>query len=233
MTQSYVPIFNPREVPHIAWSEYADMFIWTKQNWQSLNRAFIQNALMHAHNVPNLWRQDISLSENVRQAAVLVILIECEQGYDVVLTTRATHLRHHAGQVSFAGGRIEAGESEIQAALREANEEIGLNAQDVIILGAMPDYQTITGFCVTPVVAMMTDAVWQKQNLQIDEQEVDQVFTVPLRTLFDRTQMRVHTFKYGEQSRMFLSVTYESFFIWGASMAMLHNLDLILRAGFE
>ncbi|MBS1174730.1 MAG: nudL [Burkholderiaceae bacterium] len=228
-----IPIFNPREVPHIAWSEHIQMPAWTEQNWQLLNRALIQNALMQAHDVPDLWRQDISLSENVRYAAVLVLLIEREQGYDVVLTTRAAHLRHHAGQVSFVGGRIEVGESALQAALREANEEIGLNRQDVTVLGVMPDYQTITGFCVTPVVAVITDILWQKQIIQIDEQEVDQMFTVPLRNLLDRAQMRVHTFEYAEQTRRFLSVTHDEFFIWGASMAMLHNFDLILRAGFK
>ena len=233
MTQPIIPIFNPREVPHIAWSDYSDMSVWTKQNWQSLNRVFIQKALMRAYDVPDLWRQDISLSADVRHAAVLVLLIECEQGYEVVLTTRAAHLRHHAGQVSFVGGRIEAGESAEKAALREAEEEIGLNQQDVTVLGMMPDYQTITGFCVTPVVAVMTWEEWHRQTIQPDAQEVNQVFTVPLHRLFDRMHMRVHTFEYGEQSRMFLSVTYEGFFIWGASMAMLHNLDLILRAGFE
>ena len=233
MTQSIIPIFNPRAVPHMAWSEHAKMPAWIEQNWQSLNRIFIKRALMHAQDVSDLWRQDVCLSENVRHAAVLVLLIESEQGYDVVLTTRAAHLRHHAGQVSFVGGRIEASETAVQAALREANEEIGLNPDDVMILGAMPDYQTITGFCVTPIVAVMSASLWQAQTIRIDAQEVDQMFTVPLRTLFDRTQVRVHTFEYSEQSRMFLSVTHGEFFIWGASMAMLHNFDLILRAGFE
>ena len=217
MTQSIIPIFNPRAVPHMAWSEHAKMPAWIEQNWQSLNRIFIKRALMHAQDVSDLWRQDVCLSENVRHAAVLVLLIESEQGYDVVLTTRAAHLRHHAGQVSFVGGRIETGETPIQTALREANEEIGLNPDDVM----------------TPIVAVMSASLWQAQTIRIDAQEVDQMFTVPLRTLFDRTQVRVHTFEYAEKSRVFLSITHGEFFIWGASMAMLHNFDLILRAGFE
>lgn len=233
MSRTIIPIFNAREVPHIAWFEHIQMPMWTEHNWQSLDCAFIQNALMRAHDVPDLWRQDVSLLENVRHAAVLVLLIENEQGYDVLLTTRAAHLRHHAGQVSFVGGRIEVSETAVQAALREANEEIGLNPDDVMILGAMPDYQTITGFCVTPIVAVMSASLWQVQAIRIDAQEVAQMFTVPLRTLFDRAQVRVHTFEYAEKSRVFLSITHGEFFIWGASMAMLHNFDLILRAGFE
>jgi 8-oxo-dGTP pyrophosphatase MutT (NUDIX family) len=193
----------------------------------------IQNALLQAHDVPELWRQDVQNTSNVRYAAVLLLLIEYDYGYEVVFTTRAAHLRNHAGQVSFVGGRMEEGEVATQTALREANEEIGINVDDVAILGIMPDYQTITGFCVTPVVGVMSASLWHAQTIRIDAQEVDQVFTVPLSKLFDRTQMRVHTFEYAEQSRKFLSVTHDAFFIWGASMAMLHNFDLILRAAFK
>jgi 8-oxo-dGTP pyrophosphatase MutT (NUDIX family) len=228
-----IPIFNPREVPHIACSEYIELPMWSEKNWQALTRVYIQNALMQANDVPDLWRQDAPPFADVRYAAVLVLLIENEQGFDVVLTTRAAHLRDHAGQVSFVGGRIEADETVVQAALREANEEIGLNAEDVAVLGVMPDYQTITGFCVTPVVAVMSAAEWARQNIRIDTQEVDQVFCVPMHTLFDRAQIRVHTFEFAGNGRKFLSVTHGEYFIWGASMAMLHNFDLILRAGFK
>ena len=98
----------------------------------------------------------------------------------------------------------------------------------------MPHYNTISGFSVYPVVVVMSEAAWLKQPIQLDPNEVDQVFLVPLDKVLDRDRIHVHTFKYEGNERQFLSMNHQlpedSFFIWGASMAIMHNFDLILRA---
>ena len=226
---------NPREIPSVTWSENdSSLPNWTDKQWQALNRDSICTALQKSSNVQGLWKHDLSHNKPLQPAAVLLLLIESPQGYQVVLTTRAQHLRHHAGQVSFVGGRVESGETIEQAALREATEEINLDTSSLEILGVMPHYNTISGFSVYPVVAVMSEAVWLKQSIQLDPNEVDQVFLVPLDKVLDRERIHVHTFKYESNERQFLSMNHQlpedSFFIWGASMAIMHNFDLILRA---
>lgn len=241
MTQIPPLIINPREVPSVPWLE-AGIAVpalsafprWPVGQWHNLTEQSIQSALHGANQVAHLWTHDLAFERPLTLAAVLVLLIASDAGYQVVLTTRAQHLRHHPGQVSFVGGRLEGQETVEEAALREAFEEIHLDIERVNVLGALPNYQTISGFSVAPVVAVMTESEWRKQKIRVDEREVDQVFLAPLHRVFDRNAMRVHTFEYAGLTRQFLSVThtvaYDEFFIWGASMAMLHNFDLILRA---
>lgn len=241
MTKSPPLILNPRDVPSVSWAE-ADLLpsslvlsSWSPKRWEDLTEGVIESAVLEARRMAqHLWLQDAGYDRDWTQAAVLLLLIESDAGYQVVLTTRAQHLRHHPGQVAFVGGRVEAGETSEQAALREALEEINLNTKDVTVLGVMPSYYTISGFAVAPVVAVMTQSAWLAQDIRVDECEVDQVFLAPLARLFDREVMRVHTFEYEGHRRQFLSVTctvaYTEFFVWGASMAMLHNFDLALRA---
>ncbi len=255
--QSHIPILNPRDVPSVRYTDTQVRAEWTPSQWQQLERQFIATALTQAEGVEGLLRQDAIKHEQLRDAAVLMLLIEqsgAEGGWSLVLTTRAQHLRHHPGQVSFVGGGVEEGERVIEAALREAAEEINLDVQAVEILGVLPDYHTITGFRVAPVLGVMHGADWRKQNIVIDRDEVDEVFTVPLKHIFDDSQIRRHTFEYQNHQRNFLSVTYladhaqtislkhqeikesadsidsQEYFIWGASMAMLNNLNQILRA---
>ena len=229
-----LPIFNPRETPSRILSELEP----AKSVLPSLyTRAAIEKILNLKNSELNeqlsnvsLLRRDVQLIEQPREAAVLILLIEYEDTLDVVFTVRASHLRHHAGQISFVGGAVEEGESMIQAALREAFEEIGLNARSLEILGELPIYHTITGFAVTPIVACLTEAEWSLQKLKIYTQEVDHVFTVPLAFLLDHDNIYVHDFEWENNHRQYYSVTYNEYFIWGASMAMLRNLDLLLRA---
>jgi 8-oxo-dGTP pyrophosphatase MutT (NUDIX family) len=229
-----LPIFNPRETPSRILSELEP----AKSVLPSLyTRAAIEKILNLKNSELNeqlsnvsLLRRDVQLIEQPREAAVLILLIEYEDTLDVVFTVRASHLRHHAGQVSFVGGGVEDGESMIQAALREAHEEIGLDTRSLEVLGELPIYHTITGFAVTPIIACLTAAEWSSQQLKIDTQEVDHVFTVPLAFLLDHDNIYVHDFEWENNHRQYYSVTYNEYFIWGASMAMLRNLDLLLRA---
>ena len=229
-----IPILNPRAVPSVNYSQIHTQPVWTSKHLKLLTRQYISHALQKAHAVENLWAHDVSAHDRLREAAVLVLLIEQESGWDVVLTTRAQHLRHHPGQVSFVGGAVETGEIFEQTALREAREEINLDSSSVEILGQLPEYQTVTGFSVVPIVAAISEHAWQAQHIKIDANEVDAIFRVPLQNLFDDAFIEHHRFEYESHQRSFLSLTHVSleqeYFIWGASMAMLHNLNLVLRS---
>ncbi|WP_306715168.1 CoA pyrophosphatase [Burkholderia dolosa] len=169
-----------------------------------------------------------------RSAAVLVPLIVRDTGLTVLLTQRADHLNDHAGQVSFPGGRREPFDRDATAtALREANEEIGLTAERVEILGALPDYLTGTGFCVTPVVGL----VHPPFTVQADTFEVAEIFEVPLAFLMDPANHQVRVFLWDGGERRFFAMPYPNgeagghYFIWGATAGMLRNLYRFLAAG--
>ena len=224
-----LPVFNPREIPSDSFNEDSGLPAWPDRQ---ITREDLMRALAHPVQgvTEHLLRRDTLLTEaELRPAAVLILLLESEQGFDVVLTVRAAHLRHHAGQVSFVGGQVEVGETMERAALREAYEEIGVQPDDIDVLGELPVYHTITGFAVTPVVACMSEQAWHEQNLDIAVDEVDHVFTVPLSHVLDVANTRVHYYTWEERTRQYYSVTFGDYFIWGASMAMLRNLDVLLR----
>jgi 8-oxo-dGTP pyrophosphatase MutT (NUDIX family) len=154
-------------------------------------------------------------------ASVLVPLVQREQGLQVLLTQRTAHLRDHAGQISFPGGRAEPEDADaVATALREAEEEVGLRPQQLDVLGCLPTYTTVTHFVVTPVVALVQPPL----QLQVDSFEVAQAFEVPLAHLMDPANHRRHRFEHEGGQRQFLSMPYGEFFIWGATAAMLRNL---------
>ena len=154
-------------------------------------------------------------------ASVLVPLVQREQGLQVLLTQRTAHLRDHAGQISFPGGRAEPEDADaVATALREAEEEVGLRPQQLDVLGCLPPYTTVTHFVVTPVVALLQPPL----QLQVDSFEVAQVFEVPLAHLMNPAHHQRHLFEHEGGQRQFLSMPYGEFFIWGATAAMLRNL---------
>ena len=212
--------FNPQTIPSRRLSEF-----YSTASLPLLTRSALQRAL--DLDSPELLRRDFMDFDKVRHAAVLVLLIEQADDFDVVLTVRSSDLRHHGGQVSFVGGAMDAGETAVQAAVREAQEEIGLSPVGLEIIGALPIYHTITGFAVTPIVACMSATDWQEQSLKLDAREVAQVFTVPLSVLLNHDLIDVHQY----EQRHFYSVTHNGYFIWGASMAIVRNLDILLRLG--
>ncbi|WP_431821791.1 CoA pyrophosphatase [Burkholderia sp. F1] len=168
-----------------------------------------------------------------RSAAVLVPLVVREAGLTVLLTQRADHLNDHAGQVSFPGGRREPFDRDATAtALREAKEEIGLAGEQVEILGALPDYLTGTGFCVTPVVGL----VHPPFTVQADTFEVAEIFEVPLAFLMNPANHQIRIFHWDGGERRFFAMPYPrgdgggDYFIWGATAAMLRNLYRFLVA---
>ncbi|MBC3883300.1 CoA pyrophosphatase [Undibacterium sp. LX40W] len=164
-----------------------------------------------------------------KPASVLIPLVVREHGVQILLTQRAAHLHHHAGQISFPGGRVDDTDlSPLHTALREAEEEIGLQEQQVEFLGQLPAYYTGTGFVVTPMVALVHPPL----DLRSDPFEVASIFEVPLDFLMNprHHQRREVTLPNGLGRRQFYAMPYQEYFIWGATAGMLRNLFHFLRA---
>lgn len=155
-------------------------------------------------------------------AAVLVPIILRQEGQTVLLTQRTAHLRDHAGQISFPGGRVEADDlSPTHTALRETEEEIGLARERVEIIGFLPEYRTGTGFRVTPVVALVRPPF----DLQPDPFEVAEIFEVPLAFLLDPANHQRHSLHYRGALRNYFAMPYGDYFIWGATAGMIRSLS--------
>ena len=160
-------------------------------------------------------------------ASVLVPLVQRPHGLTLLLTERTAHLTDHAGQVSFPGGRAEAWDSSVvDTALRESEEEIGLQRRHVEVLGTLPLYVTGTGYAVTPVVALVAPPF----ELAADPSEVAEIFEVPLAFLMDGRHHQRLEAELPSGRRSFYAMPYERFYIWGATAGMLRNLFHLLRA---
>jgi 8-oxo-dGTP pyrophosphatase MutT (NUDIX family) len=163
----------------------------------------------------------------LRSAAVLVPIVNRPGELSVLFTERSADLPDHAGQISFPGGRVESGDRDVEAAaLRETEEEIGLPRDRVTILGRLADYETVTGYRVTPVVG------WVEPPFPVipDPVEVADVFEVPLAFLLDSTNQQRHFRMLGEIRRDYFAIPFRERYIWGATAAMLMILDRTLRA---
>jgi 8-oxo-dGTP pyrophosphatase MutT (NUDIX family) len=167
-----------------------------------------------------------------RPAAVLCGLVERPAGLHVVLTRRAAHLNHHAGQVAFPGGKVDKFDaSPLATALREADEEVGLGADKVEIIGTLDPYQTSTGFRVTPFVGVI-DPHWRPFA---DANEVEEVFETPLDFLMDpANRVRHHHDRWATRS-YYYAMPWGDYYIWGATAGMLKGLSdrLAVLAGQE
>lgn len=156
----------------------------------------------------------------LRPAAVLVALIERRDGPRVLFTRRTEDLRHHAGQISFPGGRIEADDADpVAAALREAHEEVGLGAAMSSPLGYLDPFVTITGFHVYPVVATVRGDYVPR----LQASEVAEAFEVPLGFLLDPGNVNELEVDWQGRRRSLLEYRYDGHRIWGATAAMLVN----------
>lgn len=157
----------------------------------------------------------------LRPAAVLVPVIARPQGASVLLTRRADTLANHTGQIAFPGGRMDAGETAVQAALREAMEEVGLPPAVVQVLGLCDPYETVTGFQVTPVIGWIEDL----PPLSPHPDEVADVFEVPWDFLMDAANHR-RDFRDPEDGlrRWFWAMPWGERYIWGATAGMLRGL---------
>ncbi len=154
-------------------------------------------------------------------AAVLVPLVERPEGMTVLLTRRTDHLDDHPGQVSFPGGRVEAHDAgPVETALRETEEEIGLERRYIEVVGALDHYETVTGFLITPVVGLVTPGF----SLTLDDFEVAEAFEVPLDFVLDPVNHERQSRVVRGIERHYYVLPYEDHFIWGATAGMLVDL---------
>jgi 8-oxo-dGTP pyrophosphatase MutT (NUDIX family) len=156
----------------------------------------------------------------LRPAAVLLPIVDRPGGLSVLLTLRAADLRAHSGQVAFPGGKIDPGETPCEAALREAHEEIGLQARFVEPLGWLDPYFTGTGFRVAPLVALIEPSF----GLTVNKLEVEEVFETPFDFLMDAANHRLEEREWQGRLRRYYAIPHEGRYIWGATAGILRNL---------
>ena len=170
---------------------------------------------------PDLLSGDIEFSpENLVPAAVLLGITE-QSRPSMILTVRTPELRRHAGQIALPGGRLDEGEDAIGAALREAEEEVGLARAEVRVVGSLDPYVTITGYRVTPVLAVVQAGL----TLQPHEAEVAAIFQAPLDHLLDPTNHVRRSVLVEQRQRHYYEIMWEDRRIWGATAAMIVNLS--------
>ena len=162
----------------------------------------------------------IAREQPVRPAAVLISVVDHPQP-TVLLTQRSAHLNDHAGQISFPGGKIDAADaSPLDAALREAEEEIGLSRNFIDPIGYLDLYGTGFGFRILPTVARVRPGF----KLRINHSEVDDAFEVPLAFLMDPANHQVHSKEFRGMKRSYYAMPFEERYIWGATAGILRVL---------
>jgi 8-oxo-dGTP pyrophosphatase MutT (NUDIX family) len=227
------PLFDPESIPHDP-DFSAPAVRGAAVPIERLRPAAVRERVAR----PPVWTPQIrtdgrwrAADSPVRPAAVLLPLIERGGALNMLLTERTAHLHDHAGQISFPGGRVDAGDRDaVHTALREAEEEIGLPAAAVEVLGTLPEYVTATGYAVTPVVGL----VERPFELALDTFEVAEAFEVPLAFLMDPANHERRRIVFEGAVRTFYAVPWTTaqrrYFIWGATAAMLRNFYQLLRA---
>jgi 8-oxo-dGTP pyrophosphatase MutT (NUDIX family) len=220
------PLIDPQAIPVIGCDDHLMALPPARLTADALRLRFANSPA---------WQADItgdvgSSARAPAAAAVLVPLVRRGDNLSVLLTRRTEHLREHAGQVSFPGGRVETTDADaMAAALREAEEEVGLPPACVEVIGMLPTYTTITNFVVTPVVALVQPPF----TLKLDPFEVAEAFEVPLPFLMTPAHHQRHQIEMNGRMRQFLSMPWDGatpdgqprrYFIWGATAAMLRNL---------
>ena len=223
--------FDPQKLPAIGVDDHLPAVRPSELLADALRRRFA---------APPRWTPEITSEPRFTErapahASVLIALVPRRE-ITVLLTQRTDHLTDHPGQISFPGGRVAPTDAAAAAtALREAHEEIGLEAAFVDVLGAMPTHTTGTGFIVTPVVAVVRPGF----DVKADPFEVAEVFETPLAFLMNPANHRRHAIEVAGVRREFLSIPWDGldeqgrprrYFIWGATASMLRNLYRFLAA---
>lgn len=191
----------------------------------------VTDGLPHAVSPVVHYRGDHDLNPGMdvpadpREAAVLVPIVERDGHLTVLLTRRSDDLPVHRGQISFPGGRVDAGDtSHIDTALRESEEEIGLPRDAVEVVGRLDTYVTRTGFSVTPVIGFVRPPL----DLTPCPVEVAEIFEVPLGFVLDPANHERHSRTWQGATRHFFVLPYEHYYIWGATAGMLVNLSDVM-----
>lgn len=223
---SFKPILDPQRVPVVSTDAHLPALGAARLTTEFFRKRFSEGRIWQ----PEIAGDARSIERAPAHASVLIPVVLRERGPSVLLTRRTEHLRDHAGQISFPGGRVETHDDDVVAtALRETEEEVGLARQYVEVIGCLPIYTTVTAFQVTPVVGLVTPGF----TLALDSFEVAEAFEVPLQFLMTPAHHRRHELEFEGRKRQFLSMpwrgpdaagTQRDYFIWGATAAMLRNL---------
>ncbi|AUR00898.1 NTP pyrophosphohydrolase [Phaeobacter inhibens] len=169
----------------------------------------------------------LPVDRKLRPAGVLVAISTAAGAPRVILTKRSSALKHHPGQIAFAGGKQDDADASVtDAALREAWEEIGLPRHLPQIVGQLPIHETVTGFTVTPVVALID----QPFDILAEAGEVAEVFSVPLSHLCDPSNYQIQSRRWRGIRRHYFAVPYGPYYIWGATARMLRGLAERMQA---
>ena len=160
--------------------------------------------------------------EQLRKAAVVVGLVDREDGLHVIFTKRAAHLKHHPGQVSFPGGKHELSDPSMQfTALRELHEEVGIRSDQVKIVGQLPALSTISKFYVTPIVVLVDP----NYKAVIDANEVASIFEVPATYILDQAKLHSHTVNLRKIKHRVFAMPFEEHLIWGVTAQIIQSLQ--------
>ncbi len=234
---SKLPNFDPRKVPVVGIDSHLPAVLPSQFQADTLKQRFL---------FPPVWQVEVHAEPKFAdrqpmQASVLVPIVMRDQPM-VLLTERTTHMSTHSGQIAFPGGKVDEDDADAAAtALREAQEEVGLDPAFVQVLGNLPTYVTGTSFIITPVVALVQPNFTMTPNTM----EVADVFEVPLAFLMDPANHRRHAFEWAGVRREWFSMPYmddlgrtgepsanqiTERFIWGATAGMLRNFYRFLAA---
>ncbi len=225
MVLSKIPGFDPLKVPVIGTDDHLRALKAHEYSASAILQKF-----QSSHPVPPQTHFDPNLEDPKREAAVLVGLV-LRREVTLLLTQRAAHLHTHSGQVAFPGGKIDPQDESVEAAaLREANEEVGLDARHVQILGRLAVLETGTAFRITPVVALIDPM----HEINFNANEVAHVFEVPMSFLMNPSNHRKHRLDHEGQTREWYSMPYQvdgqEHFIWGVTASMIRNFYTFLSA---
>jgi len=166
---------------------------------------------------------DVRALADVPAAVLIAITERPEPG--VILTVRREHLRTHAGQIAFPGGRIDPGEDAVRAALREAHEEVLVPPQQVDVVGMIEPYRTVTGYVVTPIIGVLPPDL----ALEPHEHEVADLFEAPLDFVLDPANQQLRSALFQGQTRHYYEIVWNDRRIWGATGAMIVHLSRRLQ----
>lgn len=186
-----------------------------------LSRFILQQANSTAPS-SHLAQLQLTQKKPLKKAAILMLLVQRETGLHMILTQRALHLRHHAGQVSFPGGRYELSDDSLaETALRETQEEIGIQQKSIQLVGSLSPLTTTTGYHVTPFIGFVENS----EQVIIDRHEVKECFEVPFSFLLNRKNFTKQHLIANKKRHFTYCCAYQNHLIWGATAQMLINLQ--------